>query len=153
MSCGCSKFLRDYAPVKYTVGGKQEEHLIQANLSKWHSLALSTPNDLDGHILDCLPLLFQAQECIQLLNPTSQPQLIEPGTDLQPWECGTRTDSQSSLSGTGQDMLSSCGHSSESGLGNRHYYLQVREDTGVEYRGLVSIDRGGGLPGLPTDQP
>lgn len=53
----------------------------------------------------------------------------------------------------GQDMLSSCGHVSESGLGNRHDYLQVRADTGVEFRGLVSTDRGGGLPGLPRTNP
>ena len=35
--------LRDHATVKLT-GGVQEDHLIQANLSKWWSGTLPTPN-------------------------------------------------------------------------------------------------------------
>lgn len=155
MSWGRSRFLRDYATMSYTVGGKQEDHLIQANLSKWHCLALSLFQlqmiSMDTYWIVCPSSSRPRTACSSWTQLPSHNWLIQ-GQTANPGnaEKGLRANSVWVAQGrpcwVHVDTFHRVAWETDTTICKWEKTLEWR------YRGLVSIDRGGGLPGLPTDQ-
>lgn len=113
------------------------------------------PIEHDGHLLDCLPLSFQAH-VFSREHFVSEPHSPSHSWSIQGWISNPGNVKQglshcNLWSVIRWDMGSSCEPISPSGLGSRQCNLSVREEMERNY-GLVSTDRGRERPGLPTLQ-
>lgn len=137
------------------MGGKQEDHLIQANLSKWHRLALS---------------LFQLQMISMGTYWIVGPSSSRPRSAFSSWtqlpSHNWLIQGQTSNPGNVEQGLRASsvwvawGGTRWARVGILHRVAWETDTTICRWektlewrcRGLVSTERGGGLPGLPTLQ-